>query len=131
MLVDARRRDPRAGEDERERERGKALEDQAAGDRQLRDAAAAFRRLPDRPPEKQTGDWPLGEPPAEQMDGDDRGNGEQGQQPERRRERSCGFHHAVLPPAPAPCREAACPRPGARTVRPPGGRRATGPGAGS
>ena len=100
MLADAGGRDPRTGEDEREGERGKALEDQAAGDRQLRDSAAAFRRLPQRPPEKQTGDRPHGKPPAEQMNGDDRGNGEQGQEPERRRE----DHAASTTPAAASAR---------------------------
>ena len=38
--------EPRAGEDQRERQRGEALEQQAGGDRQLRDPAAALRRLP-------------------------------------------------------------------------------------
>ena len=84
VLTHAGRRQAGAGQDERECQGRKAFEDQARGDRQLRDPAAAFgrsRHLPQKEPGYRT----HRESAAKQVNRDNRRDGQQGQESERRR----------------------------------------------
>jgi hypothetical protein len=79
MLTDGGGLHARTSEDQRQRQRRQALEQETGRDRELRDPAAAFRRLPRDLPEEQARDGTNRKAPPEQVDGDDAGDRQQRQ----------------------------------------------------
>ena len=101
VLTHAGRRQAGAAKDEREGQGRKALEDQARGDRQPGDPAAAFGRALRHLPEKQPGDRTDRESAAKQVNRDNRRDGQQGQESKRRR-KDHAASRTPLPPVSSP-----------------------------
>src|SRR4029453_4096578 len=85
VLTHAGRRQAGAAPDEGEGQGRKAFEDQARGDRQPGDPAAAFGRALRHLPQKEAGDRTDGKSPAKQVNRGNRRDGPQGQESKGRR----------------------------------------------